>query len=61
MHLTLIGRQLSACESAIRELERHLPYADGPAYGQDKDRIRTLRDEAQAWRDILAVVTKEAA
>lgn len=56
MHSTLIERQIAACESYIRNFESGLPYADGPAYGQDKQRIRELQREAQAWREILAIV-----
>lgn len=61
MHSTLIERQIAACESFIRNFEEGLPYADGPAYSQDKERIRQLRKEAEAWREILAMVNKGAA
>lgn len=61
MHSTLIERQIAACESYIRNFESGLPYADGPAYSQDKERIRQLRQEAEAWREILAIVNKGAA
>lgn len=63
MKANLIKRQIAACESFIRNFEAGLPYADGPAYGQDKQRIRELQTEAQVWREILAdveLVTKGA-
>lgn len=56
MKSALIKRQIAACESYIRNFEAGLPFADGPAYGQDKQRIRQLQDEAKAWREILEVV-----
>lgn len=56
MYTALIKRQIAACESFIRNFEAGLPYADGPAYGQDKQRIRELQDEAKAWREILEAV-----
>lgn len=56
MYTALIKRQIAACESFIRNFEDGLPYADGPAYGQDKQRIRQLQDEAKAWREILEAV-----
>lgn len=60
MKANLIKRQIAACESFIRNFEAGLPYADGPAYGQDKERIRQLEIEAKAWREILELVTKGA-
>lgn len=59
MKSALIKRQIAACETFIRNFEAGLPYADGPAYGQDKQRIRDLQNEAKAWREILELVTKE--
>lgn len=56
MKSTLIERQIAACESYIRNFESGLPYADGPAYSQDKEQIRQLRKEVEAWREILAIV-----
>lgn len=56
MYTALIKRQIAACESFIRNFEDGLPYADGPAYGQDKQCIRQLQDEAKAWREILEAV-----
>lgn len=56
MHSALIERQIAACESYIRNFESGLPYADGPAYSQDKQRISELRKEVKAWREILAIV-----
>ena len=56
MYTALIKRQIAACESYIRNFEAGLPYADGPAYGQDKQQIRRLQDEAKAWREILEAV-----
>lgn len=61
MFTTLIKRQIAACESYIRNFEEGLPYADGPAYSQDKDRIRVLREELRQWREILKLVTEGAA
>lgn len=61
MHSALIQRQIAACESFIRNFESGLPYADGPAYSQDKQRIRELQREARAWREILEIVNKGAA
>lgn len=58
MKTVLIKRQIAACESFIKNFEDGLPYADGPAYGQDKQRIRELRAEAEVWREILELVTK---
>lgn len=59
MKAALIKRQIAACESFIRNFESGLPYADGVAYGQDKQRIRDLKNEAKTWREILELVTKE--
>jgi len=59
MKSALIKRQIAACETFIRNFEAGLPYADGPAHGQDKQRIRDLQNEAKAWREILELVTKE--
>jgi hypothetical protein len=59
MKAALIKRQIAACESFIRNFESGLPYADGAAYGQDKQRIRDLKNEAKTWREILELVTKE--
>lgn len=58
MKSVLINRQIAACEKWIRNFEAGLPYADGPAYGQDKQRIRELEAEAKVWREILELVTK---
>jgi hypothetical protein len=58
MKSALIKRQIAACESFIKNFEDGLPYADGPAYGQDKQRIRDLQIEAKTWREILELVTK---
>jgi hypothetical protein len=58
MKAVLIKRQIAACESFIRNFQDGLPYADGPAYGQDKQRIRELENEAKVWREILEQVTK---
>lgn len=59
MFKAMIERQVLACDGHARHLEELLPYADGPAYTQDKDRIRGLRREANAWRQILNIVTGE--
>lgn len=61
MFTALINRQIAACESYIRNFEEGLPYADGLAYSQDKDRIRVLREELRQWREILKLVTEGAA
>lgn len=61
MYSTLIKRQIAACESHIRNFEEGLRYADGPAYSQDRDRIRALREEVRVWQAILDIVTKGAA
>jgi hypothetical protein len=61
MFTTLIKRQIAACESYIRNFEDGLPYADGPAFCQDKQRIRELREEARQWREILRLVTEATA
>lgn len=61
MFATLIKRQIAVCESFIRNFEAGLPYADGPAYSQDKDRIRALREELRQWQEMLKVVTEGAA
>jgi len=58
MFTTLIKRQIAACESFIRNFEDGLPYADGPAFYQDKERIRELQEEARQWREILRLVTE---
>lgn len=58
MFTTLIERQIAACESYIRNFEEGLPYADGPAFSQDKDRIRALREEVRQWKAILKLVTE---
>lgn len=60
MKTVLINRQIAACETYIRNFEYGLPYADGPAYYQDKQRIRELRAELDVWREILELVTKGA-
>lgn len=61
MFSALIKRQIAACESYIRNFEDGLPYADGPAFRQDKDRIRELREEARQWRELLELVTTKGA
>lgn len=58
MFKTLIERQIAACESYIRNFEAGLPYADGPAYSQDKEQIRRLNEELRQWKEILKVVTE---
>lgn len=58
MFATLIKRQIAACESYIKNFEDGLPYADGPAYGQDKDRLKLLREELKHWNRILEMVTE---
>lgn len=60
MFTALIHRQIAACESYIQNFEEGLPYADGPAYSQDKDRIKALREELRQWREILKRVTEGA-
>lgn len=56
MNTALIERQALACEAHARHLQEALPYADGMAYTQDKDRIRDLLNEARQWREILEYV-----
>lgn len=57
---TLIKRQIATCESFIKNFEDGLPYADGPAFRQDKDRIRELNAEREQWERILKMVTEQA-
>lgn len=57
---TLIKRQIATCESFIKNFQDGLPYADGPAFHQDKDRIRQLRLEREQWEQILSIVTEAA-
>lgn len=40
--------KLDALYARIKDLESNLPYADGAAYYQDKQRIRELYNEAAA-------------
>lgn len=56
MFEAMIERQILSCDAHARHLEDLLPYADGLAYTQDKDRIRALRLEADRWREILRIV-----
>lgn len=52
----LIYRQLRACEVRAASIRERLPFADGPAFYQDRDRIRALDSEAAGWRQILRIV-----
>jgi hypothetical protein len=61
MHRQLIERQINACDAHARHIEELLPFADHGAYTQDRDRIRQLRREADAWREILKIVTGDMA
>lgn len=60
MLTTLIKRQIATCESFIKNFEDGLPYADGPAFRQDRDRIRELKWERELWKKCLAIVTEQA-
>jgi hypothetical protein len=40
-----IERAIASTRAAIKSLQEGLPYADHGAYGQDRERIRKLRQE----------------
>lgn len=52
----MINKQIQACEGMAANVRELLPYADGPAYYQDKDTLAALEREATAWRQILRIV-----
>ena len=56
MHEQLITRQIRACEVRAEYIRSGLPFADGPAYSQDRDRLKDALSEAAAWRAILEIV-----
>ena len=41
--MTHLGARIKAVKAEIESIERLLPYADGPAWSQDRDRIRELQ------------------
>lgn len=57
LNLDLIESQIKRLESANWSLRNALPYADGPAYYQDKDRLRQNAKEIAEWYAILRVCT----
>lgn len=56
MNIQLIDNQIARCEGQIASLSEALPYADGGAYSQDKQRISELRTELAQWKEIRAEV-----
>ena len=56
MNIQLIDNQIARCEGQIESLTERLPYADGGAYSQDKQRISELRTELAQWQELRAEV-----
>jgi hypothetical protein len=46
-----IERAIASTRAAIKSLQEGLPYADHGAYGQDRQRIRKLRQELASLKN----------
>ena len=46
-----IQRAITSARAAIKSLQEGLPYADHGAYGQDRERIRKLRQELSSLKN----------
>lgn len=56
-----LNQELARLTSQLKELKTYLPYADGQAYYQDKERIRITEREIKSVQSKLKALKEQAA
>lgn len=51
-----LRKKIDGLNSYIQSIEELLPYADGKAYNQDKDKVKAMRNEQTRYRAWLCAI-----